>query len=115
MGRTLPTFRQLIDQTQQRWRKFRRALRREDQLVFDRLWERVRYYAASGTYAAAENPTETLLLAMLLDQQKAIEELQRRLGEPSHANHRLAFRPLSLPAGDDAVADRQPEEPPPPD
>lgn len=115
MGRTLPTFRQLIDLTQQRWQKFRRALRREDQQVFDRLFERVRYYASSGTYAVAENPTETILLAIALDQQKAIEELQRRAGEPVRADHRLDSRPLSLPPGDDAVADRQPEAPSPAD
>ena len=38
MGRTVPTFVQLIQQAADRWRKFRRALRREDQPHFDRLF-----------------------------------------------------------------------------
>ena len=49
MGRTVPTFRQLIDDAIARWAKFRRALRREDQEYFDRLFRRVRTYTQAAT------------------------------------------------------------------
>src|SRR5207249_4977526 len=55
MGRTVPTFVQLIQQAAERWKKFRRALRREDQPHFDRLFVRVRCY----TQAALIRPTTT--------------------------------------------------------
>ena len=42
MGRTVPTFVQLIQQAAERWKKFRRALRREDQPHFDRRYPLIR-------------------------------------------------------------------------
>ncbi len=56
MGRTVPTFRQLIEQAAQRWAKFRRALRREDQENFDRLFLRVRSYTQAATYQCSDYP-----------------------------------------------------------
>jgi hypothetical protein len=48
MGRTVPTFVQLIQQAAERWKKFRRALRRKDQPHFDRLFVRVRCYTQAA-------------------------------------------------------------------
>jgi hypothetical protein len=48
MGRTVPTFVQLIQDAAERWKKFRRALRREDQPHFDRLFTRVRCYTQAA-------------------------------------------------------------------
>ncbi len=85
MGRTLPTFCQLIEETAQRWAKFRRALRREDQEYFDRLFLRVRSYTQAATYQCSDNPMEAILLAIALDQEKrlaVIERLLRGEGNP---------------------------------
>src|ERR1700691_4805073 len=70
MGRTVPTFRQLIDDAIARWSKFRRALRREDQEYFDRLFRRVRTYTQAATYQASDNPMEAILLSIALDQER---------------------------------------------
>jgi len=59
MGRTVPTFVQLVEQATQRWSKFRRALRREDQGHFDRLFVRVRCYTQAATYQCHDNPMES--------------------------------------------------------
>jgi len=61
MGRTVPTFVQLIQQAVERWKKFRRALRREDQPHFDRLFVRVRCYTQAATYQCHDNPMEAIL------------------------------------------------------
>lgn len=79
MGRTVATFHQLIEQAQARFAKFRRALRREDQQVFDELFARVKYYAASGSMEAAWNPLDTIFLALFLEQQKTLRALEERL------------------------------------
>jgi hypothetical protein len=71
MGRTVPTFRQLVDDAIARWAKFRRALRREDQEYFDRLFRRVRSYTQAATYQASDNPMEAILLSIALDQENA--------------------------------------------
>src|SRR2546429_3256305 len=58
MGRTVPTFVQLIQEAAERWKKFRRALRREDQPHFDRLFVRVRCYTQAATYQAHDRSEE---------------------------------------------------------
>ena len=112
MGRTVPTFRQLIEDTAQRWAKFRRALLREDQQHFDRLFHRARCYTQAGTYQCHDNPMETILLSIALDQEKRLAKLEQLLQQNgnSHANPRMDPRPLSLLPGDDAVAsDTEPD------
>ncbi len=112
MGRTVPTFRQLIEETAQRWTKFRRALRREDQQHFDRLFLCIRCYVQAATYQCNDNPMEAILLSITLDLEKRLSALEKLLPSEgiSDATRRLDSRPLSLPAGNDAVvADGQSE------
>jgi hypothetical protein len=82
MGRTLPTFRQLIDDAIARWSKFRRALRRDDQEYFDRLFRRVRSYTQAATYQASDNPMEAILLSIALDHEKRLDVLERAVLPP---------------------------------
>jgi hypothetical protein len=76
MGRTVPTFRQLVDDAIARWAKFRRALRREDQEYFDRLFRRVRSYTQAATYQASDNPMEAILLSIALDHEKRLDAIE---------------------------------------
>ena len=112
MGRTVPTFVQLIQQAAERWKKFRRALRREDQSHFDRLFVRVRCYTQAATYQCHDNPMEAILLSIALDQEKrlyAIEKVLQNAGVLCEIT-RMDPRPLPEPAGSDAVVDRQESE-----
>jgi len=109
MGRTVPTFVQLIQQTADRWRKFRRALRREDQPHFDRLFVRVRCYTQAATYQCHDNPMEAILLSIALDQEKrlyAVEKVLQNAGVLCEIA-RMDSRSLSEHAGDDPLVDRQ--------
>src|SRR4030081_3690493 len=109
MGRTVPTFRQLIDDAIGRWSKFRRALRPEDQEYFDRLFRRVRLYTQAATYQASDNPMEAILLSIALDQEKrldAVEKVLQNAGVLCEIASRMDSRPLPQSTRDDAVADR---------
>ena len=79
MGRTLPTFTNLVQREAERWAKFRRALRREDQEAFDALIGAARYHAAAGAYASDALPFEVMVVAMLVAQQRELDVLRRRL------------------------------------
>lgn len=105
MGRTIATFHQLIEQAQARFAPYRRALRREDQQVFDDLFARVKYYAASGSMEASWNPLDTIFLTLFLEQQKTLRALQERVRvlENDNAAQRLAAGPLSSPRRNDPV------------
>lgn len=106
MGRTVPTFVQLVEQTAQRWTKFRRALRQEDQKHFDRLFLRVRCYTQAATYQCDDNPMEAILLSIALDQEKRLSALEKLFDSKRNgdATRRLDIRSLPLPTGNDVVA-----------
>ncbi|WP_458210752.1 hypothetical protein [Haladaptatus sp. NG-SE-30] len=79
MGRTNTTYRDLLRAMESRWQEYRRALRYDDQGVFDRLFEYARAHAdASGVqnHQFVEIPA---LISMVIEQQKQIEDLEDRL------------------------------------
>ena len=109
MGRTVPTFVQLIQQAAERWKQFRRALRRENHEHFDRLFIRVRYYTQAATYQCHDNPMEAILLSIALDQEKrlnAVEKVLQNAGVLCEIAARMDSRSLPEPARDDVMAHR---------
>jgi hypothetical protein len=79
MGRTVLTATQLIQKIQaEHWGKFRRALRREDQVILDRLFDRAQYHAHAMAYASMPAPMEPILVAMLIELQRDLLRLQER-------------------------------------
>jgi len=74
MGRTLPTTTQIIIDEQQAFARFRRALRRGDQRLFDRLFAKARKHTAAISQANHALPFEAILLAMLIELAREIEE-----------------------------------------
>ncbi|WP_135855193.1 hypothetical protein [Halorussus salinus] len=79
MGRTNPTFRDLLTSLEDDWQDYRRALRRPDQDRFDRLWEEARQHADAGGYLNHQNPMVVVLFSMLLAQERRIEDLEAEL------------------------------------
>ena len=76
MGRTVPTFTNLIQEEAASWTKFRRGLRREDQEIFDDLFRAPRKHLAASAYAARSMPFETMIVAMLLEEHKLLLQLK---------------------------------------
>ena len=81
MGRTLPSITQAFLQEQDSFSRFRRALRRSDQLMLDDLFNSAQKHLAAAAYAAHALPLETMLLAMLLEEHKEVRRLCQRLAE----------------------------------
>ncbi len=79
MGRTLPSFMQVILNEQASLAKFRRALRKDDQSAFDDLFRMAHYHAAESAYASHVLPFEVMLLAMLLEEHKLVLHLQTEI------------------------------------
>ena len=79
MGRTLPSITQAFLQEQESFNRFRRALRRSDQLALDDLFAAARQHLAAAAYAANPLPFETFLLSMLLEEHKQVLQMRRML------------------------------------
>jgi hypothetical protein len=83
MGRTLPSATQAFLQEQDSFSRFRRALRRPDQIALDDLFASVRQHLAAAAYASHALPFEVFLLAMLLEEHKETMRLRQKLEELS--------------------------------
>ena len=81
MGRTLPSITQAFMQEEAAFARFRRALRRSDQLALDDLFAAARQHLSAAAYAAHALPMETFLLSMLLEQHKEVLRMRRELDE----------------------------------
>jgi hypothetical protein len=78
----------VIQQEMESWTKFRRGLRREDQEALDDLFRAARLQLAGCAYAARPIPFESVAMAMLVAQQRAIRELQATLSAMAHRETR---------------------------
>lgn len=79
MGRTLPSITQSLSEEQAAFNRFRRALRRSDQLALDELFVAARQHLAAAAYAANLLPMETFLLSMLLEEHKEVIRLRTQV------------------------------------
>ncbi len=79
MGRTLPTSTQLIQEFEQEWSKYERALRREDREALRELFAMVRLQSAPIAYAASPDPFQAFTLAMLGGVLRRVMHLERML------------------------------------
>ena len=87
MGRTLPSITQAFLQEQESFARFRRALRRSDQLVLDELFAAAHQHLAAAAYASDALPFEIFLLSMLLEERKEVLQLRQRLDALEAAQH----------------------------
>lgn len=103
MGKTNPTYRQLLDEWLQDWDHFQRALRRQDKGAFEDVKDGAKHYADAVGYA---NPIHSELdryiyMSICLDQQRQLNQLQTELEEVKRlagdlARHHRDNDPLEL-------------------
>jgi hypothetical protein len=79
MGRTNPTFRDVLRALEDRWRPFRRALRYEDQERFDQLLTHARNHADAAGNLNHQSPVIPVLVAIAVAQERRLDELEARV------------------------------------
>jgi hypothetical protein len=87
MGRTNPTFRDVLRALEDRWQPFRRALRYEDQERFDQLLTHARNHADAAGNLNHQSPVIPVLVAIALAQERRLDELEAHMDDiPSKAD-----------------------------
>jgi len=81
MGRTVLPFSQVLAREYEEWKKFRRALRKEDQEAFDRLFDRAKLHVHAAAYISHPWPMESILLSICLEHEKLLAEILDKLKE----------------------------------
>ena len=88
MGRTLKSITQVFLEEEQAFARFRRALRRSDQLVLDDLFASARQHIAAAAYASHALPFEVFLLSMLLEEHKEVIRLRQLVEEIQNGSNK---------------------------
>ncbi|MFW9936036.1 MAG: hypothetical protein ACFFA8_10390 [Promethearchaeota archaeon] len=81
MGRTVPSFRPALEHEIESWKDFKRALRPEEQKIFDRLMNFARIHADAGSLGARPMLSEVLFISFAIEQEKKITSLEKKLDE----------------------------------
>ncbi len=88
MGRTVETFTMVIQEQRSLWKKFREALRKEDQQVLDDLFRAPKIHLAACAYDVKPIPFENVVMSMLVEEHKkaimlqdAVDKLNERIAK----------------------------------
>jgi len=81
MGNVTPTITDILHNEEAALAKFRRALRREDQIVFDDLFVAAYKHRAAAAYAGHLLPFETFLLSMQIEDHKEVMRLSQEVAD----------------------------------
>ena len=76
MGRTVPSFRIVVEHFGLEWHEFKRALREIDKESFDCLMNHARRHAEAGTNMPHPNPFEPVVMSILIEHEKEIRKLR---------------------------------------
>ncbi|MFX1297961.1 MAG: hypothetical protein ACFFD2_24320 [Promethearchaeota archaeon] len=81
MGRTVPSFRPALEHEIESWKDFKRALRPDEQKIFDKLMNFARIHSDAGSMSARPMLSEVLFISFAVEQEKKIEMLEEKVNE----------------------------------
>ncbi len=81
MGRTVTAFRPALEKEIESWKDYRRALRPDEQKIFDKLMNFARIHADAGSMAGRPMLSEVLFLSFAIEHEKRIAALEDRISK----------------------------------
>ena len=81
IGRTVPSFRPALEHEIESWKDFKRALRPDDQKIFNKLMNFARIHADAGSLSARPLLSEILFISFAIEQEKRIVVLEKKVAE----------------------------------
>jgi hypothetical protein len=83
MGRTISSWRIVVEQELTKMNKFKQFLRAEDRIIFEDLMNQCKLYASAAGVLASSVKEFPLLLSMLFAHHKKLIELESQMKEQS--------------------------------
>ena len=81
MGRTVTPFSSVLNREIINLKNFKKALKKEEQEIFDELWERARKHIHSCIISSFPLPMEGILLSICIELFKEIKKLKSQQNE----------------------------------
>lgn len=104
MGRTIPSWRLVVNDELERIARFRDFLRPEDKEIFDDLLRQCKHYAPYASSMASIVKEVPLMFSMLFGQHKMIWELEKRLARLEAAQAQFSNEQDSSSAQEQPIA-----------
>lgn len=79
MGKSVPTYREELDKIISDWSRFKKALRKEERVYFDELMINAKKHGSAAQYQANPDPMESIFISILLEHQKTLAQLERKV------------------------------------
>jgi hypothetical protein len=79
LGKTVESYRIALDKELQEWSGFAKALRSDDSAAFEQIMDICRNYASAGSNATRPVVFESMVMCVLLHQQKMLNRLEKGL------------------------------------
>jgi len=86
MGKTVESYRMALEDEIRRWDGFAKALRSEDRTAFEELMDACRVSASAGSNATQPVIFESMVMCILLFQQKKLSKLEKELNAIRHSS-----------------------------
>jgi len=81
VGRTIPSWRILLEEELKRWKRFRDVLRIDERPIFDDLMDECRRNASAAGAAALSAKAEGVFLSLLFSHHKSLKELRDKIDQ----------------------------------
>lgn len=81
MGKTNPTYRDMVESQIEDWSNFRRGLRKRRKQKFDEVTRQMRIADQAGGIQNPIDPTETMYLSLFISYEKRISGLEKTVEE----------------------------------
>jgi hypothetical protein len=79
VGKTVESYRIALDLEIQTWNGFAKALRTDDREAFEQMTDACRNHASAGSNATRPEVFESMVMSILLEQQKRLMRLEKKL------------------------------------
>ena len=81
MGRTIPSWRMVVEAEVEKMKKFRDSLRSDDKMIFEDLLNQCKLYASAASSLTSPIKEMPLIISILFAHHKKLAELEKRLNE----------------------------------
>jgi len=83
-GRTIPSYRIILEEELKRWERFREALRIDERKVFQDMMDECRRHASAAGAACMPSKSEAMFLTILFAHHRSLRETQERVDQMSN-------------------------------
>ncbi|MDQ3884724.1 MAG: hypothetical protein M3239_04685 [Thermoproteota archaeon] len=83
MGRTVPSFRIVLEEEKKEWKPFRAALNRSEKKGFDDMWDIPRLYMTACSNAVSLVPLQPIFMSVLFHHYKQLMEMKAQVEQTS--------------------------------